>query len=55
VLYRNDEDGSLIPMYALTQHVHQVRDPSLMPTNKQLTDEALDGAVAAVKAILGAK
>lgn len=55
VLYRNGDDGELIPMYALTQHVHQVRDPSLMPTDKQLTDEALNGAVAAIKAILGAK
>jgi len=57
VLYRNasDEEGGLIPMYALTKHVHQVRDPSLMPTNKTMTDEALKGAVAAIKAILGAK
>lgn len=52
VLYRNGDDGELIPMYALTQHVHQVRDPSLMPTDKQMTDEALNGAVAALKAIL---
>ena len=55
VLYRNGDDGELIAMYALTQHVHQVRDPSLMPTDKQLTDEALNGAAAAIKAILGAK
>ena len=55
VLYRNDEEGGLIAMYALTKHVHQVRDPSLMPTNKTMTDEALKGAVAAIKAILGAK
>lgn len=53
VLYRTEEgDDELIPMYALTQHVHQVRDPSLMPTDKQMTDEALNGAVAAIKAIL---
>lgn len=55
VLYRNGDDGELIAMYALTQHVHQVKDPSLMPTNQKLTDEALNGAVAAIKAILGAK
>ena len=57
VLYRNaeDEEGGLIAMYALTKHVHQVRDPSLMPTDKTMTDEALKGAVAAIKAILGAK
>ena len=54
VLYRN-EDGQLIAMYALTQHVHQVRDPSLMPSDEQLTDESLNGAIAAINAILGAK
>lgn len=54
VLYRN-EDGQLIAMYALTQHVHQVKDPSLMPSDEQLTDESLNGAIAAITAILGAK
>lgn len=52
VLYR-EEGGELIPMYALTKHVHQVKDPSLMPTNKQMTDEAIEGALAAIKQILG--
>lgn len=52
VLYRNGDDGELIPMYALTKHVHQVKDPSLMPTQKQMTDEALAGALAAIKQIL---
>lgn len=55
VLYRNDEDGSLIPMYALTQHVHQVRDPSLMPTETQMTTAGLDGVAMAVKAIFEQK
>lgn len=55
VLYRNGDDGELIPMYSLTQHVHQVRDPSLMPTDSKMTDEALQGALDAIKAILGTK
>lgn len=53
VLYRS-EDGKLIPMYALTRHVHQAQDPTLMPSNNQLTDEALKGATAVIKQILGA-
>ena len=52
VLFRNVEDGELIPMYALVQPVHQVQDPSLMPTNEQMTDEAVKGATQAIKAIL---
>lgn len=53
VLYTKDAlNGKPIPMYALTAHVHQVRDPSLMPTNAQMTDEALNGALAAIKQIL---
>ncbi len=52
VLFRNGEDGSLIPMYSLVNHVHQVQDPSLMPSNQQLTDEAVEGAKEAIKAIL---
>ena len=53
VLYTKDAlNGKPIPMYALTAHVHQVRDPSLMPTNDQMTDEALNGALAAIKQIL---
>lgn len=51
VLYRN-EDGELIAMYALTQHVHQVQDPSLMPTDKEMTDAAIEGVLVAVKEIL---
>lgn len=51
VLYRN-EDGELIPMYALTKHVHQVQDPSLMPSNQQMIDAALKGAQEALKTIL---
>ena len=51
VLYRKEGD-ELIAMYALTQHVHQTQDSSLMPTNEQMTDEALQGAVAAIKTIL---
>lgn len=51
VLYRN-EDDQLIPMYALVQHVHQNQDPSLMPTDQEMTDTALDGALKAIKAIL---
>ena len=52
VLYRNGEDGGLIPMYSLVTHVHQVQDPSLMPSNEQLTDEAIQGATEAIKSIL---
>lgn len=53
VLYTKDVlNGKPIPMYALTAHVHQVQDPSLMPTNAQMTDEALNGALAAIKQIL---
>ena len=53
VLYTKDVlNGKPIPMYALTAHVHQVQDPSLMPTNDKMTQEALDGALAAIKQIL---
>lgn len=50
VLYRKEGD-ELIPMYALTQHVHQVRDPSLMPTEMQMKTAGLDGVAMALKAI----
>lgn len=53
VLYTKDTlNGKPIPMYALTAHVHQVRDPSLMPTNAKMTEEAIEGALAAIKKIL---
>lgn len=53
VLYTKDVlNGKPIPMYALTAHVHQVQDPSLMPTKDQMTEEALNGALAAIKQIL---
>ena len=52
VLYRNDEDGGLIAMYALTKHVHQVQDPTLMPTNQELTDSAMEGLNSALKVVL---
>ena len=52
VLFRNGENGELIPMYSLVTHVHQVQDPSLMPSNEQLTDEAIQGATEAIKSIL---
>lgn len=53
VLYTKDVlNGKPIPMYALTAHVHQVRDPSLMPTNAKMTEEAIEGALAAIKKIL---
>lgn len=53
VLYTKDVlNGKPIPMYALTEHVHQVRDPSLMPTNAKMTEEAIEGALAAIKKIL---
>ena len=53
VLYTKDVlNGKPIPMYALTAHVHQVRDPSLMPTNDKMTEEAINGALAAIKKIL---
>lgn len=53
VLYTKDVlNGKPIPMYALTAHVHQVRDSSLMPTNAQMTEEAINGALAAIKQIL---
>lgn len=53
VLYRTEEgDDELIPMYALCSHVHQIRDPSLMPTDTQMTEEALKGAINAIKSIL---
>lgn len=53
VLYTKDAlNGKPIPMYALTAHVHQVRDPSLMPTNAKMTEEAIEGALAAIKKIL---
>lgn len=53
VLYGKDVlGGKPIPMYALTAHVHQVRDPSLMPTDAKMTEEAIEGAMAAIKQIL---
>ena len=53
VLYTKDVlNGKPIPMYALTTHVHQVQDPSLMPSSDKMTEEALNGALAAIKQIL---
>lgn len=53
VLYQSDAlTKKPIPMYALVKHVHQVQDPSLMPSNDKMTEEALDGALAAIKQIL---
>lgn len=51
VLYRS-EDDKLIPMFALTQHVHQNQDPSLMPTDQQMMDAAEAGAKAVLDQIL---
>lgn len=51
VLYRS-EDNKLIPMYALTQHVHQEQDPTLMPSNEEMTSEAIKGAETAIREIL---
>ena len=53
VLYTKDVlNGKPVPLYALVSHVHQPRDPSLMPSNEAMTEAALEGAVAAIKAIL---
>lgn len=53
VLYTKDAlNGKPVPLYALVSHVHQVRDPSLMPTNAKMTEEAIEGALAAIKKIL---
>ena len=53
VLYGKDVlGGKPVPLYALVSHVHQPRDPSLMPSNEAMTEAALEGAVAAIKAIL---
>ena len=53
VLYTSDVlNGKPIPMYALTAHVHQVQDPSLMPSSDKMTEEAINGALAAIKQIL---
>lgn len=52
VLYRNDEGGGLIPMYALVAHVRQVQDPSLMPSNQELTESAIEGLQSALKVVL---
>lgn len=51
VLYRN-EDGQLIPMYALTQHVHQEQDRTLMPSDEEMIGAAMKGAKSAIKEIL---
>lgn len=51
VLYRN-EDGQLIPMYALTAHVHQNQDRSLMPSDDDMSEAALAGIEKAIEAIL---
>ncbi len=53
VLYRS-EDNQIIPMYALTAHVHQNQDPKLMPSDAELKQAGIDGALQAIKAILGA-
>lgn len=53
VLYGKDVlNGKPVPLYALVSHVHQVRDSSLMPSNEKMTEEAIQGAVAAIKKIL---
>ena len=53
VLYTKDAlNGKPIPMYSLVTHVHQVQDPSLMPSSDKMTEEALNGALAAIKQIL---
>lgn len=53
VLYTKDVlNGKPIPMYSLVTHVHQVQDPSLMPSSDKMTEEALNGALAAIKQIL---
>lgn len=53
VLYTKDAlNGKPVPLFALVSHVHQVRDPSLMPSNEKMTEEAIQGAVAAIKRIL---
>lgn len=53
VLYTKDVlNGKPIPMYSLVTHVHQVQDPSLMPSKDKMTEEALNGALAAIKQIL---
>jgi hypothetical protein len=52
VLYKN-EDGKIIPMYALTSHVHQVKDPTLMPTDNDMLEQATNGALETINHILG--
>ena len=53
VLYTSDVlTKKPVPLFALVSHVHQVQDPSLMPTKDQMTEEALNGALAAIKQIL---
>ena len=53
VLYTSDVlTKKPVPLFALVSHVHQVRDPSLMPSNEKMTEEAIQGAVAAIKRIL---
>lgn len=51
VLYSN-LDGDLTPIYSLVKHVHQVRDPSLMPEDDKMTDEAVQGATDAIMKLL---
>lgn len=51
VLYRNN-DGVLEAMYALTQHVHQSQDRSLMPSDADMEKAAVDGAESAIRAII---
>ena len=53
VLYTSDVlTKKPVPLFALVSHVHQVRDSSLMPSNEKMTEEAIQGAVAAIKRIL---
>ena len=53
VLYGKDVlGGKPVPLYALVKHVHQPQDPSLMPSKEKMTEEALNGALAAIKQIL---
>lgn len=40
VLAQSDGAGGLIVFYALSKHVHQKQDPSIMPTDKQIEQAA---------------
>lgn len=53
ILFRRGDRGELIPMYALTQHVRQDQDRSLLPSDKALSDDFAEGAERAVAEIAG--